>query len=373
MSETENSDSEFQDEFGEQLDRSSRLDLNMLIETHCGGISTSKSTKNRQHKQIKPTQTGKCFNVENDEEMQQMHLEFLAQIKAGLSLLDARDHAKNSQNPAVRKQRCRQAKKPVVSSVADSKLANESVPLVKTCSDPDERFSPNSDEGMIVLTLRRQEVLPETLAQQWRHMYKEGASYPRTFVLNLTSLIPFSNDKEVFIAFRVLEDHTRCHSSQVKAFVSMVVYNDDDYTERTLSDFISQIKLKESDQNIWTIQDIADMAICFHSELANNKNVKVDCKEPRKPRLSLDVFVDLFGWRSKTYSSHAAKLQVKRCVTEVTGHPTTSTTVPLDGHLVMEFCEICFQDMQDQGTYVLNISFYILVMQCFEVEYHGIS
>lgn len=352
-------DSEFEEDFGGKLDRSSSLDLNMLmkkstpvLQTHYGKERSSLN-KNWREKQIDPVQSKRHFLVSDDIEMHQMHLEYLEEIKAGSSLLDSREEHKqsnkNSQNPEVGKQRRRRARNLAVSSVSSSKAANESVPLLKTCSDLVECSSSDTDEG-IVLTMRKQEIMPETLAQQWPHMYKEGSSFPRTFALSLTSLIPLTTGDEVFIAFRILKDHARCHSGEVKAVMSMAVYRDNDAYEKTVKDFISQISMMQTDQKIWTMQEITDMAISFHSELAKNISVKVHCKEPRKPRLSLDVFQDLCGWTSKTFSSHTAKHQIKKCLSEVTCHPGTSTAVvPLDSNpVMMESCGICFQEVQDK-------------------------
>lgn len=353
-------DSEFEEDFGEQLDRSSSLGLDMLMrnsssvpQTHYGKEMSSLN-KNWRDKQIEPEQTKRHFLVNDGTEMHQRHLEYLEEIKAGSSLLDSREEQiqsnKNIRNPEVGKKRRRRARNPALSSVAGSKVANESVLQLKTCSDPVECPNPDIDDG-IVLMMRKHEIIPETLAQQWHHMYKEGSSYPRTFSLNLTSLIPLSTGDEVFVAFRVLGDHERCHSGEIKAVLNMAVYRDgmDDYN-KTVSDLISQISMMQSDQKIWTIQEITDLAISFHLELAKNKTVKVHCKEPRKPRLSLDVFQDLCGWTSKAFSSHTAKYQVKKCLSEVTGHPEMSTAaIPLDSNFVMmEFCGICFQEVKDR-------------------------
>ncbi len=60
-------------------------------------MSTSKSMKCTQHEQSQLA--GKWIYVESDEEMEEKHLEFLAQNKAGDSLLDARDlQIKNNQS-----------------------------------------------------------------------------------------------------------------------------------------------------------------------------------------------------------------------------------------------------------------------------------
>ncbi len=194
--------------------------------------------------------------------------------------------------------------------------------------------------------MRRQEITPAALAEQWNHMYKEGASYPRAFVLNVTPLVCFSNSKlEAFIVFRVFEDHAKHNSGEAKVLVSMVVCNEKNNTEKTLADFISQIKRRSAEQEFWTLEGIVNVATCFLEGHLNNANGKADFKEPQKPRLSLDVFTNLFGWKSRTFSSQAAKQQVKECLAKVNGTTTASAAAVSDGIQRILECEICFQEI----------------------------
>ncbi|XP_078350805.1 uncharacterized protein LOC144635590 [Oculina patagonica] len=347
LSEIEYLDSEEKEDFSEQTtDSSSRLDLDVLINlsskaspgSHAGEMSTSKNMKCTQHDQSQLE--GKCIYVENDEEMQEKHLEFLAQIKAGDSLLDARDlQIKNNQSSQSKEQKRRRRARNVA-----NKSSNESVPPSKTCPFPIEPVHRDVCEGVII-KLRRQEITPAALAEQWSHMYKEGASYPRVFALNVMPLVSLSNSKEVFIVLRVFEDHAKHNSGESKALVSMVVCNDKNNTEKTPADFISQIKRRSAEQEIWALEDIANVAICFLEGHLNNANGKVDYKEPRKPRLSLDLFTNLFGWKSRTFSSQAAKQQVKECLAEVNGITTASAAAVSDGMQMILECEICFQEI----------------------------
>lgn len=358
LSETEYSDSEGEEDFSEQItDSSSRFDLDVLINSssraspgaHAGEMSTSKSVKCTQHEQSQLE--GKCIYVESDEEMQERHLDFLAQIKAGGSLLDARDlQIKNNQSFKPKEQKRRRRARNL-----DDKSSNESVPLAETCSFPLEPVYQVGCES-VVIKLRRQEIMPAALAEQWSHMYKEGASYPRAFALNITPLVSLSNSKEAFIVFRVFEDHAKHNSGEVKALISMVVCNDENNTEKTLADFFSQIKCRSAEQEIWTLEDIANVAICFLEGHLNNGNGKADYKEPRKPRLSLDVFTNLFGWKSRTFSSQAAKQQVKECLVEVNGITTTSAAAVSDGNQRILECEICLQEMMHKGELIYMYS-----------------
>lgn len=107
MSEMEYSDVEEEDNFsGQIIDNSHTLDLEALIisspktssEAYAGRHGNSTS-QNMAQKQLKQNQLqGKCIYVEGDKEMEETHVELLAQIKAGWSLLDARDEIKNNQS-----------------------------------------------------------------------------------------------------------------------------------------------------------------------------------------------------------------------------------------------------------------------------------
>ena len=351
LGEIDYSDSEGEEDFSEQImDNSSRLELDVLIsrslsktalEAHAGEMSTSNNMKCTQHEERQLE--GKCIYVDSDEEMEEQHLELLAQIKAGCSLLDARDQIKKNQSlkPKKEKNRCRARN-------LDAESTIESVPVVETCSFPLEPVHRDGCEG-VVIKLRSQEITPAALTEQWGHMYKEGASYPRAFVLNLMPLISLSNSKEAFIVFRVFEGHARCNPSEAKAFVSLVVCNDESNTEKTLTDFIYQIKHRSAEQEIWSLEDIANVAICFLEGDFNNVNGKADYREPREPRLSLDVFNNLFGWKSRTFSSQAAKQQVKKCHAKFNNIATPVAAITDGNNQRILECEICFQDIMDKG------------------------
>lgn len=351
MSETEFLDIEEEDDFSGQITGNSHsLDLQSLInlspktssEAYVGhhGNSTSQSTAWKQCKQN--WLQGKCSYVEGDKEMEETHLELLAQIKAGWSLLDARDEIKNNQSPKLKVQKRRARNR-------NDQSANKSMPQGDTCSFQAKPVNPAAGCEGIVITLRRRETMPAALEQQWFNKYKEGTSHPRAFVLNVTPVTSHSNGREVFIVFRVFEDHADYSSGNVKSLVSLVTCNDENNAESILADFVSQVKLRSNDEKIWTLEDITNVAICIQEELLSHSHGKVDTKEPRKPRLSLDVFTHLFGWKSKTFSSQAAQQQIKELHPAVTRMTTLEADVTSGDKEGMLECEICFLEMEGKG------------------------
>lgn len=351
MSETEFLDIEEEDDFSGQITGNSHsLDLQSLInlspktssEAYVGhhGNSTSQSTAWKQCKQN--WLQGKCSYVEGDKEMEETHLELLAQIKAGWSLLDARDEIKNNQSPKLKVQKRRARNR-------NGQSANKSMPQGDTCSFQAKPVNPAAGCEGIVITLRRRETMPAALEQQWFNKYKEGTSHPRAFVLNVTPVTSHSNGREVFIVFRVFEDHADYSSGNVKSLVSLVTCNDENNAESILADFVSQVKLRSTDEKIWTLEDITNVAICIQEELLSHSHGKVDTKEPRKPRLSLDVFTHLFGWKSKTFSSQAAQQQIKELHPAVTRMTTLEADVTSGDKEGMLECEICFLEMEGKG------------------------
>jgi len=352
---TEHSESEYEEDFSEQFDRTSNLDLGLFVdlshqyttEVSLNAISTSQNGKCTQHEEEDSKLAGKCIFVESDDEMHDAHLELLNQISTGCSLLDAKNQIRNNKlsKPEVQKGR-KQARKRSQMRNPDHKPPEKLVSSAGTHSVPVESPQPDT-EAHVIITLRRQEVAPAALEEQWGKMYKEGASYPRTFLLNIAPLLPISNSQEVFIVFRVCEDHAS--SREVKALVAFVICSGNcDNVEKTQRDFISQISIKSANQDIRSLEDIANVAaLCFHQAVAKSTNSRVDWREPRQPRLSMDVFTNLFGWKSKTYSSQGAKQEIKAFVTVV---EAAAAAVVSDSDVQHQECGICFKDMRDKDA-----------------------
>ena len=330
------------------IDKTSDFDLSLFVNLSSQATSTSQTGKSTQRKESESVLPGKCIYVESESEMHEEHLELLAQIQVGGSLLDAKNQIRNnvpSNSEGKKGHRHR------IMQNQNNKSTEESIPPAGTSSLPVDPAQEDADAG-IVITLRRQDVEQETLAQQWGEMYKEGASHPRTFLLNLTPLRSIPNSKDFFIAFRVSED---C-ASEVKALINIVICDDYSNTERITREFVSQIHTKNVEQRLWTLEDIVSVtACCFRRELVESTKGGVDYREPRQPRLTLDVFTNLFGWKSKTYSLQGVQQEIKECVAEVGGVKAASavTATPRSREQQME-CEICFREMEDKGKDLLN-------------------
>ena len=72
-------------------------------------------------------------------------------------------------------------------------------------------------------------------------------------------------------------------------------------------------------------------------------------REPRQPRMSLDVFSNLFGWKSKTFSAQGAKQEIKESILMAKDLNTASSLVASSGQEQWLECEICFKETQDLG------------------------
>ena len=195
MNETEYLDVEEEDDFSEQIiDNSHNLDVQALIksspktssEVYTGhhGNSSSQSTAWKQCKQNWLQR--KCIYVEGDKEMEETHLKLLAQIKAGWSLLDARDEIKNNQLRKLKVQKHRVRNR-------NDQSASKSMSQGDTCPFQAKPVNPAAGCEGIVITLRRQETMPAALEQQWFSKYKEGV----TFVMRY-SLFTFLCVRQVF-------------------------------------------------------------------------------------------------------------------------------------------------------------------------------
>lgn len=364
-SDTEYSEIEDEEDLSDHFDRTSAIDLDLFVNLSSPATRTSQSGKSTQRKECKSVLVGNCIYVESESKMHEEHVEFLAQIRAGWSLLDTKNQIQNNVPTRPEGQKGRRHRK---MQNQNNKSAKESIPSTDTCSIPVEPAQADPAEG-VVMMLRRQDVEQATLAQQWGEMYKEGASHPRTFLLKLTPPLSIPNSKDFFLVFRVLEDF----AIEVKALVNLVICDDKSNAERIPREFASQVRARGTEQEIWTLEDIANVtAICFHSELEESTKGGVDYREPRKPRLSMDVFTNLFGWKSKTYSLQGVQQEIKDCVAEVGGVKTTSavTASPHSSEEQLE-CEICFKEMEDEGKDLLNgdhVCVATFVAQCLQMQ-----
>ena len=348
------SESEDEGDFVEQFDRTSslELDFHLLVDqssqtsTGLNALNSLKSGISTQLEDNESALAGRCIYVESDDEMHETHVEFLSKISSGCSLLDVKNQVKNNESskPEVKKRRRRQGTRN-----PDNKEPEKLVPPVDTSPLPVELAPSDRDDGIFII-LSKQEVSPATLTQQWGQMYKEGACYPRTFLLNVAHLLTIPNSKEAFIVFRIFDQYCNGDSSDVKALVALVVCDDDTNTERIPKEFASHIQSKSAHQETRNLKDIVDItALCFHSELTDCAKVKINYRKPRQPRLSLGIFSDLFGWKSKTYSSQAAQQEIKESVIKAEEVKTTSTVVASGVHGQPIECEICFKEMQHKG------------------------
>lgn len=348
---TENSEIEDEEDLINCCDRASSLDLCLFVnhDQTFQAKGTSKSGRSVEHEECKLVPPVKCVFFESESEMHKAHLNFLEQIRAGSSLLDTKHQTRNNvPSNANKRKGHRHGKTRNPNSVSPE----ESVVLVGRSPHPVEPVHPDIDEG-VVIRLRKQEVAGEALAQQWGDMHKEGASYPRSFLLNITPFLSISNCKEVFIVFRVFEDSAYVNAGEVRVLVNLAICNDKNNGSRIARDFISQIQARDAEQEIWTLEDISSVAcFCVQEEELDGTNGSVDHKEPRPPRMSLNVFTKLFGLKSKAYSSQGAKQEVKEQFTVVGGFGKGSTVAPSAQIVKQQHeCEICFKEIvQDKGN-----------------------
>lgn len=341
----------------ELLERTPRLkmDLGLFVDRALSQpLSMSQNGKSIESKlrPREPVSQQKCIYVDSDHEMKETHLKVLGEIREGSSLLDVRNHAIDSSKRQQQKGRKYQRRNQNNRSPENRALLACDVrsQLVEpTCIYPVEN-------DCVAIMLIRQEIVQETLAQEWGTMYKEGGSYPRSFLLNITQLLSVpSRYKDCFIVFRLFEDHVGSITREVKAFVNLVTCGDVDSAERVSGLFTSQIKARSVEQEIWTLGDLLNVSrICFPGEVKECNKCKVDYREPRQPRLSLEIFTKLFGWTSKTYSTHGAQRKIADSVAQ-----TEDAQSVTPRYNKQQECEICYMDMHTKGGDI-NGSFTLL-------------
>ena len=360
-SDTECCYSEDENCFGEEIfDRTlSRLfDFDSLVDLSTRSVQSNarKSvTSGTLHRKNESKLAEKCIFVDSDDEMHKEHLEILSQMNAGCSLFDVRIRMKNANvtKAQVQKRRQRNQGTRRQQESNNSPVSEEAVAPVDTTAlhvKPLSYIYSNEVEGVFIM-LRKQDIVPIALKQHWGQMYKEGACHPRAFVLNVTPLLSIHNSKDVFIVFRVFEEQClKLHSSEAKALVTIVVCNDDACSSRVPKEFATNVEAKSADQRSWRLEDIVSVAsICFSSDAVSCSKDGMQFREPRLPRMSLDVFSDLFGWKSKTYSAQGAKQEIKESTLMAKDLNTATSLVASSGQKQWLECEICFKETQDLG------------------------
>ena len=360
-SDTECCYSEDENCFSEEIfDRTSSclFNFDLLVDLSTRSVQSSarkSATSGTLHREKESKLAEKCIFVDSDDEMHKEHLEILSQMNAGCSLFDVRIQMKNADVTRGRVQKRRQRNQGTRRQQENnnSPVSEEAVAPVDTTAPhvkPLSYIFSNEVEGVFIV-LRKQDIVPIALEQHWGQVYKEGACHPRAFVLNVTPLLSIHNSKDVFIVFRVFEEQClTLHSSEAKAVVTIVVCNDDACSTRVPKEFATNIEAKSADQKFWTLEDIVSVAsICFCSDAISCSKEGMHIREPGQPRMSLDVFSDLFGWKSKTFSAQGAKQEIKESIPMAKDLNTASSLVASGGQEQWLECEICFKETQDLG------------------------
>lgn len=237
-------------------------------------------------------------------------------------------------------------------------IPNETLPsadpnLFSETSEPStkslELSVEDSYDQFATLDLTHTETNPTLLKERWGEKYKEAASLPRAFILNATPDTSLCNGGEVFVLFQL--DCEKHDTRKVKARVSTVVIcNEEGMHESVLAEFISKIKARSAEADTCSLEEVVNIAnSCFYPA---NTDIKADESEPRQPKLSLDVFAELFGWNSKALSLKRAQQEVKMYLTnkEKGQSENAHMVVPMltADHSQRE-CGICFMELQYDG------------------------
>jgi len=325
-----------------------------------------KDTKGKKEPEF---QKGQVIFIESDDEMFDAHQEFLAQIEESSSARIQQDlygghrrgrgtRGRGGWRPGPGRGRGRGRGRGGYHPY--STYAEETLPLPNMPVVPEEPFTAppeldECDDKWVFLMLSHQEITGAFLEEKWGEKYKEATCFPRTFSLNATPQSSQFNGEELFVLFRLVEDCLRHDTSKVKASVSAVVIcNNENAQELVLTEFISLMQKKSTKQEIWSLEDVVNIATnCFQSNIAKG----TEFTEPRKPRLSLEIFTELFGWTSETFSLNAAQQEAKKYLKEKVNHtlpensPTAETMATSNNQQRSE-CGICYRQLycEDSGT-----------------------
>ena len=373
-----------EDDFNDQsyssdMERSLTFDLGLFIKDFSQKKKKSLNNKSlplrmKDTEGCKETKLrkGEVIYIESGDEMHDAHQEFLAQIhETGISQDPYNGHLWSGQRGRGHGRgrgrggrgrgrvgyRANRYEAHHQETLPHADLSAESVEPLSAPFEPS-----SSDNEWVCLILDNQETTPVALAEKWGEKYKEAACFPRTFILNVTPQTSQFNGAELFVLCRPVEDCLEPDKSKVKASVgTLVISSDETAHELVLAEFASWIQMKSAKEEISSLEDVVNIAKnCFQLNVTD----KLDCSEPRKFRLSLEVFTELFGWKSEAFSLKMARQEAKQFLKKKMTHdlsensPALATMATADHQLQTE-CGICFLLLHCKGEFCCKV-FYII-------------
>ncbi|KAL9954849.1 hypothetical protein ACROYT_G042432 [Oculina patagonica] len=365
--------------YSSNIDRTVTLDLGLLLK--------NSSKKKKKHSEKIKTETaeskeltsskGDCIYVKSGDDMYNAHQELLAQIQE--TSFDYKDGSYDSEDWAgddfwrsrgrggFRGGRGRgrgRGRRGVRHYIQDETLPSDpnlSLQSATGSSRPDTQhhtpdhdqllptdlsskcleLSEDSCEQCVSLVLTRSETSPASLKEKWGEMYKEAASLPRSFILNATPESSQYNG-EIFTLFQL--DCLTHDANNVNVQASTVVVCDEEgMHESVLAEFISKIKASSAEGDVFSLKEVVNIAkSCF----CPNTDNKADLSEPRQPKLSLDVFAELFRWNSKALSLKRALQEIRKSLAKKEKGPSENAHVVGTGDDCQHECGICFMELQ---------------------------
>lgn len=373
---------EIDEDFNEKLyssnsDRSVTLDLGLLLKNStqkkkkcCAKTKTTWQMKEAEESKELPLTKGECIYIESGDDMYNAHHELLAQIMVdsdfngeedwtggGLWYSRGRGGWRGGRGRGRGAWRGRGRGRGRGGARGRGGVhhyfPNETLPSADSeTSEPSTEFLQftveDSCEQYAFVDLSHTETNPTVLKERWGEKYKEAASLPRVFILNVTPDTHQFSGGEMLVLFKF--DGMKHDTRKVKARVStVVVCNDEGMHESVLAEFISKINNRSAEADICSLDEVVNIANgCFHLNTDN----KADESRPKQPKLSLDVFNKLFGWNSKALSLKRAQQEVKTYLTgkEESQPENAHMAVPPStaGHSQQE-CGICFMEFQLDG------------------------
>ena len=228
------------------------------------------------------------------------------------------------------------------SSIGNSHGSQHQVPstVMTPRSDlPGKCLEPSSTDVIhqyIALVFSPEQTNPAHLEEMWGEKYLEAESVPRAFALKVTPLTSQDIDGEVFVLFR--------QGHRLTNWFASVTCSEEHTHKSVLTEFISEIRLKSVRKDVCglTLEDIVNTA---RNSFCLNTNSKADTAEPRLPKLSFDVFVDLLGWKSKAFTLAKARQEIKMSLGKekfLSENPEPLFSTEME-------CGICFMELSCNG------------------------
>ena len=210
-------------------------------------------------------------------------------------------------------------------------------------------------------------IIPHTLKENWNGLYQEGNSFPRKFVIDITSMVCKLQNLQNTFMYILFEPQCEAvtQNTYVKTLTSLVLDSEVETNHSEMSNiakvFVS--KLESTTSNYGPV-DVVNMAVSTVEELqslldGNAVPSPSPLPPPVVPRkaavLPLVMLKDMFRWQFASYAVSDALVEMKRKLSQ---KQHAGCDLPHKDKMGVEcdstnYCGVCFEELSGGGRFLI--------------------